>query len=115
MPRVLPARVEADVEAARAFVQDIFTLPGVDIAPRDADFNYEKIPHGQFVVMAIGAAIAGDVDIKLMYAMIEQRNSGKGILMSTAATAFGDLVDYEKSAKSLLGSDNNIDEAKKLM
>ena len=115
VPRKFPARVEADVEAARAFVQDIFTLPGVDTAPRDADFNFEKIPRWQFVVMAIGAAIAGDVDVKLMYAMIGQRNSGKGMLMSAVAAAFGNLVDTGKSANNLLGNDNNNDEAKKFM
>ncbi len=31
--RAFPARVEADVEEARAFIQDIFTLPNVEIAP----------------------------------------------------------------------------------
>jgi hypothetical protein len=65
--------------------------------------------------MAIGAAIAGDVDVKLMYAMIGQRNSGKGMLMSAVAAAFGSLVDTGKSANNLLGNDNNSDEAKKFM
>ena len=104
MPKAFPARVEADVEAARAFVQDIFTIPKVDTAPRDADFNFKKIPLWKFVVMAIGAAIAGDVDIKLMYAMIGQRNSAKGMLMSDVAAAFVILVDMGKSANNLLGT-----------
>jgi hypothetical protein len=65
--------------------------------------------------MAIGNAIAGDVGVKLMYAMIGQRNSGKGMLTSTLAAAYGDLVDYDKSANSLLSNDNNSDEAKKFM
>jgi len=115
VPRALPARVEADVEAARAFVQDIFTLPGVDTAPRDAEFDFKKIPLWQFVVMAIGAAVAGDVDVKLMYAMIGQRNSGKGMLMTAVEAAFGNIVDTGKSANNLLGNDNNNDEAKKYM
>jgi phage/plasmid-associated DNA primase len=65
--------------------------------------------------LAIGAAIAGDVDVKLMYAMIGQRNSGKGMLMTAVGAAFGNLVDTGKSANNLLGCDNNTDEAKKYM
>ena len=115
MPRAFPARVQADVEAARAFVQDIFTLREVEASPRVTDFDFKKIPLWQFVIMAIGAAIAGDVQVKLMYALIGQRNSGKGMLMSAVEAAFGHLVDTGKSANNLLGSDNNIDEAKKMM
>ncbi len=65
--------------------------------------------------MAIGAAIAGDIDVKLMYALIGQRNSGKGMLMSAIEAAFGNLVDTSKSANNLFGNDNNNDEAKKYM
>ncbi len=83
--------------------------------PRDADFDFKKIPLWQFVVMTIGAAIAGDVDVKLMYAMIGQRNSGKGMLMSAVEAAFENLVDTGKSANNLLGNDNKNDEAKKFM
>jgi hypothetical protein len=99
----------------RAFIQDIFTLPGVETTPRDANFNFEKIPLWQFVVISIGAAIAGDVDVNLIYAMIGQRNSGKGMLLTAVAAAFSNLVDTSKSANSLLGNDNTNDEAKKFM
>ena len=44
VPRAFPARVKTDVEAARAFIQIIFTLPNVEIAPRDAVFDFKKIP-----------------------------------------------------------------------
>jgi hypothetical protein len=73
------------------------------------------MPLWQFVVLAIEAAIAGDVEIKLMYAMIGQRISGKGMLMTAVASAFGDLVVFGKSADNLLGNDNNQDHAKKCM
>jgi len=109
VPSAFPARVESDVEAARAFVQDIFTLPKVDTSPRDANFDFKKIPLRQFVVMAIGVAIAGDVNVKLMYGIIGQRNSGKGMLMSAVAAAFGNLVDTGKSSNNLPGNDNNND------
>jgi hypothetical protein len=65
--------------------------------------------------MAIGAAIAGDFDVKLMYALIRQCNSGKGMLMSDVEAAFGNQVDTGESANNLLGNDNNNDEAKKYM
>ncbi len=65
--------------------------------------------------IAIGTAIAGDVNIKLMYALIGQRNSGKGMLMTAIGAAFGDFVDAGKSANNLLGSSFDKDEAKKLM
>ncbi len=73
------------------------------------------MPLWQFVLLAIGAVIAGDVELKLMYAMIGQRNSGKGMLNTAIAAAIGNLVDAENSADNLLGNDNNQDEAKKCM
>jgi hypothetical protein len=79
------------------------------------DFDFAKMPIWQFVVLAIGAAIAGDVELKLMYAMIGQRNSGKGMLMTAVAAAFGNLVDAGNSPDNLLCNDNNQDEAKKCM
>jgi hypothetical protein len=51
------------------------------------------------VSLAIGTAIAGDVNMKLMYALIGQRNSRKGMLMTAIGAAFGDLIDAGKSAK----------------
>ena len=54
----------------------------------------------QFVSLAIGTAIAGDVNMKLMYALIGQRNSRKGMLMTAIGAAFGDLIDAGKSAKN---------------
>jgi hypothetical protein len=106
--RPLPPRVLADIDAARSFVQDIFTLPGQD-APRADDYNFNTMPLWQFVSVAIGTAIAGDFNLKLMYALIGQRNSGKGMLMTAIGAAFGGLVDAGKSANNLLrnSSDNN--------
>ena len=102
VPRAFPPRVQADVDATHAFVQGIFTLPGVETTPRVADFDFEKITFWQFFVMAIGVVIAGDGDVKLMYAMIiGQRNSRKGMLMCTVVTAIGNLVDTDKSAINL--------------
>ena len=71
------------------------------------------MPLWQFVLLAIGAAIAGDVDLKLMYAMTGHLNSGNGMLMTAIAAAFGSLVDAGNSADNLLGNDVNQDEAKK--
>ena len=96
-------------------VRSSITLPGVETSPRVPDFDFKKTPLWQFVVMAIGAVIIGDVDVKLMYAMIGQRNLGKGMLVSAVAAAFGNLVDMEKSANNPLGNDCNNDEAKKFM
>ena len=66
-------------------------------------------------MLTIKATIAGDFGIKFMYDMIDQRNSGKRMLMATEAAAFVDLVDYGKSADNLLGNDNKQDEANKCM
>ena len=115
VPRNLPARVEEDVCAARSFVQDLFTLPGVDTAQRRDDYNFECMSLWQFVLLAIGAALAGDVDVKLMYAMIGPRNSGKGMLMAAVGAAFGTLVDAGKSANNLLANESSTDEAKKYL
>ncbi len=65
--------------------------------------------------LAIGTAIAGDVNLKLMYALIGQRNSGKGMLMTAIGAAFGDLVDSGKLANNLLCNSSDIDEANKFM
>ncbi len=54
----------------RAFVQDIFTFREAEPAPRTDNYNFETMPLWHFVLLAIGAAIAGDVELKLMYAMI---------------------------------------------
>ena len=113
--RPLPERVEADVAAARAFVQDLFTFRGVEPTPRVDDSDFTKMPLWQFVILVIGAAVAGDTKLKRLYAMIGQRNSRKGMLMTAVTTAFGSLVDAGKSADNLLGNDNNQDEAKKFM
>jgi hypothetical protein len=67
--RPLPPRVQADIDAARSFVQGICTLPGQD-APRSDDYNFDTKPLWQFASLAIGTAIAGDVTLKLMYALI---------------------------------------------
>ncbi len=84
-------------------MEDIFTLPGVETASRASDYDFENVPLWQFFLLAIGAAIAGDVDAELMYAMIVQRNSGMGMLMTAVGAAFGNLVDRGKSANNLLG------------
>jgi hypothetical protein len=68
--RPMPPRVQADIDAARSFVQDIFTLPGQP-SPRSDDYNFDTMPLWQFVSLAIGSAIAGDINMKLMYALIE--------------------------------------------
>ncbi len=113
--RALPERVEADVAAARAFVQDLFTFRGVEPTPRVDDSDFTKMPLWQLVILIIGAAIAGDTEFKFLYAMIGQRNSGKSMLMAVVTAPFENLVDGGKSADNLLGNDNNQDEAKKLM
>ncbi len=113
--RPLFERVEGDVAAARAFVQDLFTFRGVEPAPRVDDSDITKIPLWQFVILVIGAAVAGDTKLKRLYAMIGQRNSGKGMLMTAVTAAFGSLVNAGKKADNLLGNDNNKDKAKKLM
>ena len=73
------------------------------------------MPLWQFVLLAIIAAIAGDVELKLMYAMTGQCNSGKGMLMAVIAVAIGSLVDVGNSADNLVGNNNNQNEAKKCM
>ena len=55
-------RLQADIDAARSFVQDIFTSPGQPV-PRSEDYNFETMPLWQFVSLAIGTAIAGDVNL----------------------------------------------------
>ena len=110
----MPPRVPEDIDAARSFVQDIFTLPG-QAAPRSDDYDFNTMPLCQFVSLAIGTAIAGDVNLKLMYARIGQRNSGKRLLVVAIGAAFGDLVDAKKSANNLLGNSSDNDEAKKFM
>ena len=42
--RALPERIEADVAAARACVQDIFTFRGAEPAPRVGDSDFTKMP-----------------------------------------------------------------------
>ncbi len=108
----MPPRVPADIDAARSFVQDIFTLPG-QTTPRSDDYNFDPMPLWQFVSLAIGTAVAGDVNLKLIYALIGQRNSGKGMLMSAIGASFRGLVDAGKSANNLLGNSSDNDEAKK--
>ena len=108
----MPPRVPADIDAARSFVQDIFTLPG-QTAPRSDDYDFNTMPLWQFVSLAIGTAIAGDVNRKLMYTVIVQRNSGKGMLVTAIGVAFGGLFDARKSANNLLGTTSDNDEAKK--
>ena len=65
--------------------------------------------------LAIGAAIVGDVNLKLMYALIGQRNSGKGMLMTAIGAAFESFVDAGNRANNLLGNSSDNNEAKKLM
>ena len=65
--------------------------------------------------LAIGTAIAGDVNLKLMYPLIGQRNSGKGMRMTAIGAAFRGLVDAGKPANNLLGNSPDNDEAKKFM
>lgn len=80
------------------------------------DFDFTRMPLWQFWVLAAGIALAGEVEHKLMLAMIGQRDSGKGILMLLFLVAFGSgLVNTGLSANNLLGSDSNTDEAKKFM
>ncbi len=86
--RPLSPRVETDIDAARSFAQDILTLSG-RTAPRSRGYDFNTMPLWQFVSLAIGTAIAGDVNLKLMYALIGQRKSGKGMLMSAISAAFG--------------------------
>jgi hypothetical protein len=95
--RPMPPRVQKDIDAARSFVQDIFTLTK-QTARRSDDYNFEIMHLWRLVSLAIGTAIAGDVNLKLMYALIGQRNSGKGMLMTAIGAAFGDLVDAGNSA-----------------
>jgi hypothetical protein len=110
----MPPRAPADIDAARSFVQDIFTLPA-KAARRSDDYNFDTMPLWQHVSLAIGTAIAGDVNLKLMYALIGQRSSGKGMLMTAIGAAFGDFFDAGKSANNLIGTASDNDEAKKFM
>ncbi len=105
-------RVQADIDATRSFAQDILTLSGQP-APCSDDYNFDTRPLRQFVPIAIGTAIAGDVNLKLMYSLIRQRNSGIGMLMTAIGAAFGDIVDAAKSANNLLGNSSDNDEANK--
>jgi hypothetical protein len=73
------------------------------------------MPLWQFVSLAIGTAIVGDVNLKLMYALIGQCSSGKGMLMTAIGAAFGDLVDAGKSANNLLRTASDNYQAKKFM
>ena len=50
--------------------------------------------------MAINVAIAGDVDVKLMYALIEQRNLGKGMAMPTRAGEKNGNIGAEQRRKT---------------
>jgi hypothetical protein len=47
----------------------------------------------QLISLAIGGASDGDVNAKLMYALIRHLNSEKGMLMTAIVAAFGDLVN----------------------
>ncbi len=109
----LPERIEHDVAVASACIQNIFNFRGVEAAPRRGDYDFEIMSLCQFIVLTIGSAIAGDVHIKLVKAMINQRNSDKGMLVTTVAAAFGDLTNSEESADNLHGIDSSQDEAKK--
>jgi hypothetical protein len=113
--RDLPVRNQADVDAACDFVKDIFTLPGKAAGDRVDDYDFEKMPLWQFVILAIAIALAG-AELKFMYAMIGQRNSGKGVLMTAIERAFkGGLVMTGHSANNLLGDNSSVDEAKKYL
>ena len=101
--------------AASAFVQDLFIFRGVEPAPLVDDSDFTKMPLWQFGILVIGAAVAGDTEFKCLYAMIGHRNSGKGMRMTAITAAFGNLVDADKSADSLLGNDNNQDLVTTLM
>ena len=42
--KAFPPRAQGDIDAARKFIEDIFTLPGVETAPRASDYDFEKVP-----------------------------------------------------------------------
>ncbi len=65
----MPPRVAADIDTARSFAQYIFILPGQP-SPRFSDYDFNTMPLWEFVSLAIGTAIAGDVKLKLVYALI---------------------------------------------
>jgi hypothetical protein len=73
------------------------------------------MPLWQFISLAIGTADAGVVNLKLMYALTGQRNSGKGMLMTAICAAVRGLVDAVKSANNILGNSSDNDETKKFM
>eukprot|EP00873_Tetraselmis_striata_P003442 jgi/Tetstr1/423706/TSEL_014340.t1 len=71
-------------------------------------------PLWQFVMTAIGLAISGEVELKYVLAMIEERSSGKGVVQASITAAFAvGLISSGFSANNLLGNDTLVVEAKK--
>jgi len=80
-------RVQAHVDAARKFMEDIFTPRDKAPGLRAADYDFKKMPLWQFVTLIIGMALSG-TKTKGTYALIGRRNSGKGVRMTAIESAF---------------------------
>lgn len=84
----LPARVQKDVDEALRIFQDWFTLLNAPTAPRADAYDFDNMPLWQFVIIAIGSAIAGDC--KHAFAMVSANwDSGKSTLQYAVQEAFG--------------------------
>ena len=96
----LPARVQKDVDEARRIFQDWFTPTGAPTAPRADDYDFDNMPLWQFVILAIGSAIAGDC--KHAFAMVSSDwDSGKSTLQYAVQEAFG--TDHVTQAFGMSG------------
>jgi hypothetical protein len=116
VPRNYPEQYDDALIDAMEFAQGIYTPVREEPKPFRADFDFENMPLWQFSLLALGVAIAGEVEHKLSFAVIGERNSGKGTIQATATSAFGaGIISSGFSANNLLGIDTTVDEAKKYM
>jgi phage/plasmid-associated DNA primase len=59
---------------------------------------------------------SGEVEHKFSFAVIGERNSGKGTIQAAATSAFGAIIISSGfNANNLMGTDTTVDEAKKYM
>jgi hypothetical protein len=101
---------------AATFAQGICTLATEEPKPFHADFDFDEMPLWQFSLLTLGVSIAGEVEYEFTFAMIGERNSGKGTIQAAATLAFGDgIISLGLSANSLLGTHTTVDEVKKYM
>ena len=106
---------ESDIEKVIDFFKDVYVPNGEEAPHWTPEMPSQDMPLYGFVILIKAFALAGNIWPKLGYAMIGERNSGKGVQQAAEKKAFGDYVLIGRSADNLLGNDQSTDEEKQLM